>query len=282
MNRKIKRSKSLRTWHKYKKLVYLMLVVLVIIVAIIVGVMKAVGGGKKDEPSKQSQEASTQEITTPAVQLPSPTEPTTAEPETTVPPETEPPAPTDIVKTPSEEEFTSEDSFEGAIFIGDAFVEGIDLYQFLDSDQLVYDRNWTTGKASNAMSKVSATNANKVYLQIGINDLNNGKSAEKVYESYKELVDDIKKSLPNAEIYVISLFPVTSGFAARDNIAIDNDEVAKLNEQLAAMEGVTFLDVNKSIADSEGNLPDDMSTSGLNIKKGYYGFIMNLIAEMSQ
>lgn len=281
MNRKIKRSKSLRTWHKYKKLVYLMVVVLIVVIAIIVGIMKAVGG-KKNEPQKQSQESSTQEITTPSVTLPSPTEATTAPPETTAPIETTAPSPTDIVKTAVEEDFTSEDAFEGAIFIGDAFVEGIDLYQFLDSDQLIYDRNWTTGKASNAMSQVSASNANKVFLQIGINDLNNGRSADKVYESYKELVDDIKGSLPNAEIYVVSLFPVTSGFAARDNIAIDNDEVAKLNEQLAAMEGVTFLDVNKSIADSDGNLPNEMSTSGLNIKKGYYGFILNLIAEMCQ
>lgn len=256
-----------------------MIGVLVIIVAIIIGLTKAIGG-KGDN----KQEITTAEETTSELQT---TEPVTdPEPEPTTEAVTEEPttvAPADIVKTPAEEDFTNESFFEGAVFVGDAFVEGIDLYQFLDSKQLIFDRNWTTGKAeANALDKVAASNATKVFLEIGINDLNNGWSADRVFESYKELVDGIKGKLPSAEIYVISLFPVTSGFEAKENISIKNTEVASLNEMLAGMEGITFLNVNKSIADAEGNLPDVMSSSGLNIKKGYYGFILNLIAEMCQ
>lgn len=278
MNRDIKRSKSLRTWHKYKNLVFVMIAVLIVVIAIVIGVVKAVGNkaGTKDETSSETVTETESVTEMPSTEPETTTEAPSTEPETTT-------AATDIVKTPVEEEFTNEAAFEGAVFVGDAFVEGIELYQFLESKQLVYDRNWTTGKAeSNGLDKIAATNANKVFFEIGINDLNNGKSPESVYESYKEFVDAVKTKLPSAEIYVVSLLPVTSGFEAKENVSIDNDNVAKLNELLSTMEGVTFLDVNKSVADGSGNLPDEMSSSGLNVKKGYYGFILNLIAEMIQ
>lgn len=279
MNRNIKRNKMQRAWHKYKKLIYLMIAVLLVIIIIIVGIVKAVGGKKDDKKPKET--TTPVETTTPEETTEVPPE-TTAEPETT----TEEPvtASADIVKTPSEEEFANETFFDDAVFIGDTFVSGIDLYGYIDSKKLVFNENWTIGKAvSNGLSSVASSNANKVFIEIGINDLNNeNNDGEKVFESYKELINGVREKLPNATIYVISTFPVTSGFEARDNIAIDNDDVAKLNQLLSEYEGITFLDVNKSISNDSGDLNADLSSNGLNIKKAYYGFILNLVAEMCQ
>lgn len=286
MERNIKRSKSLRAWNKYKKLVYLIAAVLVVIVLVIVGIAKAVGGksdGKDDKKNTENTvetQSSSEEPTSTTAPTETTTELTTQE-TTTEEPTT--PAPQDIVRQPADEDFSQESFYEDAIFVGDAFVEGIDTYQYLESKQLIYDRNWTTGKASaNALSKIESSNAQKVILEIGINDLNTGKSGEKVFDSYKEFVEEIKTKLPNATIYVVSVFPVTSGFEAKETVSVDNDEVAKLNELLKGLEGVTFLDVNKSISDDSGNLMDDISSSGLNIKNTYYGFVLNLIAELAQ
>ncbi len=280
MNRNIKRNKMQRAWHKYQKLIYLMLAVLIVIIIIIVGIVKAVGG-KADK--KKQEETTTQEQTT------TQQESTQAPPETTAEPETTTEEPTtvsssDIVKTPAEEEFANETFFDDAVFIGDAFVSGIDLYGYISEKKLVYNENWTIGKAvSNGLSSVASSNANKVFIEIGINDLNNeNNDGDKVFESYKELISGVREKLPNATIYVISTFPVTSGFEAKDNIAIDNEDVAKLNQLLSEYEGITFLDVNKSISDDSGDLNADLSSNGLNIKKAYYGFILNLIAEMCQ
>ncbi|MDD6570814.1 MAG: GDSL-type esterase/lipase family protein [Thermoflexaceae bacterium] len=277
MNRNIKRSKSLRTWNKYKKLVYLMIAVLVIIIAIIIGLTKAIGG-----KSDKQKESTTPETTTESM---SQQETTTQEPETTTEePTTEEPTTlaTEIVKTPAKEDFSNEAFFDDAVFVGDVFVSGMDIYGYLKSSRLVYNEGWTTGKASNSVSTISATNANKVFLEIGLNDLNTGKSGEKVFESYQELVNDIKAGLPNATIYVISVFPVTTGFEAKENTGVTNTEISKLNELLSTMEGVTYLNVSASLSNSDGSLMDDLSSSGYNIKSTYYGFILNLIAEMCQ
>lgn len=283
MNRNIKRNKVQRAWHKYKRLVYLMIAVLVVIIIIIVAIVKAVGG-KSDKNKKQPE-------TTAPIETTAPVETTAPEPEQTepVPEETSseeiPVGPSgDIVKNLAEEEFANESFFDDAVFVGDTFVAGIDLYGYIDKKRLVYNENWTIGKAvSNGLSNVASSNANKVFIEIGINDLNNeNNNGEKVFENYKELINGIREKLPNASIYVISTFPVTSGFEARDNIAIDNDDVAKLNQLLAEYEGITFLNVNKSISNDSGELNPDISSNGLNIKKAYYGFILNLIAEMCQ
>lgn len=280
MNRNIKRNKMQRAWHKYKKLIYLMIVVLIIIIAIIVAIVKAVGG--KTDKKKKPEETTTPIETTTPVQTEEVTEPVTQEPETT----TEEPTTvsSDIVKAPAEEEFANEAFFDDAVFIGDTFISGIDLYGFIDKKKLVFNENWTIGKAvSNGLGTVASSNANKVFIEIGINDLNNeNNNGDKVFESYKTLINDIREKLPNATIYVISTFPVTSSFEAKDNIAINNDDVAKLNQLLSEYEGIRFLNVNKSISDDSGDLNAELSSNGLNIKKAYYGFILNLIAEMAQ
>jgi lysophospholipase L1-like esterase len=168
------------------------------------------------------------------------------------------------------------------VLIGDVFVSGIDTYGELNSNRLVCGETWTIGKASDAISKIKESNANKVFIELGLNDLNNGRSASKAYELYEEFVADIKNVLPNAQIYVVSLFPVTTGFESKDSTTIKNTTVSELNDMLSGMEGVTFLNVNNSIANSDGSLNADISDSGYNIKPSYYGFILNLIAEMCQ
>lgn len=282
MNRNIKRNKMQRAWHKYKRLVYLMIVVLIIIIAIIVAIVKAVGG-KQDKKKKPEETTTPIETTAEPIETQEPTEPVTFEPEPTTEEPTVVPS-GDIVKNPVEEAFANETFFDDAVFIGDAFVSGIDLYGYIDSKKLVFNENWTIGKAiSNGLGSVASSNANKVFIEIGINDLNNeNNNGDKVFENYKELISGVHEKLPNATIYVISTFPVTSAFEAKDNIAIDNDDVARLNQLLSEYEGIRFLNVNKSISNDSGDLNGDLSSNGLNIKKAYYGFILNLIAEMCQ
>lgn len=281
MSRNVKRSKSLRTWNKYKKLVYVLLVVLVIIVALVVLIAKTVNGSKSKPTETAPIETERQFETEPETEW---TEPETTEQETTEPETTEPEttSPTEIVKTPVKEDLAYESFYDDAVLFGDVFVSGIGTYSKLSSKKLVYGETWTIGKASGSVSKLKDTNANKVFIELGLNDLNNGRNASKAFELYEELIGDVKKALPNAQIYVISLFPVTTGFEGRSTTTIKNTTVSELNGMLSGMDGVTFLNVNNSISNSDGSLNADLSDSGYNIKPAYYGFILNLIAEMCQ
>lgn len=276
MERKdIKRNKALRAWYRYRK----PLIVILAAVIVVAGIAALIGRiGNKDNTNinannNASTEASTEApVTEPVIQE---TEPVTEEAAT----EPEP-----VTKSPVQEEFTMQAFYDNAVVLGDTFVAGIDLYSFLDSGKIVCDTNWTTGKAeSNAVSSLAATGALKVIIEIGINDLNyEGRDAQRVYSDYTSLVNAIKEKMPNAEIYAVSVFPVTSGFENKSSILISNSNIKALNELLAGMEGVKYIDVYSSLVDGTGCLQTDLSNNGLNIKKAYYPFILNLIAELAE
>lgn len=273
--RDIKRNKAMRAWYRYRKPVGIVAAAIFIVVAIIL-LIGSLGKGNENNNATEEQtttEAVTQVEETEAVTIATeaPTEEPTTEPEP-------------VVKTPVQEEFTNTAFYDNAVILGDTFVAGVDLYSFLDSKKLVFDENWTTGKAeSNAVSKLAATGAGKVIIEIGINDLNyENRDAQKVYADYASLVNAVKAAMPNAEIYVVSVFPITSGFESKSSILIKNSSIEALNELLAGMEGVKFVDVYSSLVDGSGYLNADITSNGLNIKKSYYPFILNLIAELGQ
>lgn len=276
-NRDIRRNKAMRAWYRYRKPGGIILAAILVIVLIITLIGK-LGDGSED-PNKQananaSSDAQTEE-TKPAEPVTLPTEAPTEEPVT----EPEP-----AVRTPVQEEFTAQDFYADAVIAGDIFVEGIGLYVDIDDKKLVFDSTWTTGKAeNNAVNKIKATGASKVILEIGINDLNyEGRTTQKIYEDYTSLVNAIKAALPNAQIYVVSVFPISSGRESKSTNYIKNSEIAVLNGMLSGMDGVKYIDVYSSLIDGTGYLDANLTTNGLSIKKAYFPFILNLIAELGQ
>ncbi len=276
MEREIKRNKAMRAWYRYRKPGGLILGVLLVIFLIVFLIFKAAGNGSNAQQGQT--EPSSEELT----------EPVTTEPvviETEAPTEEETTEPQPVVETPVQEDFTSADFYSDAVVVGDTFVSGIELYSLLNASKLKYDTNWTTGKVESAVSTIAATGAAKVVLEIGINDLNyEGRDAQRVYNDYMSLINAIKGAMPNAQIYVVSVFPVTSGFESKSNILITNSNIKQLNEKLSSieLENVKYIDIYSSLIDANGALNTELSNSGLNIKKAYYPFILNQIAKKAQ
>jgi lysophospholipase L1-like esterase len=274
-NREIKRNKLMRAWYRYRKPAGIILLAVLIVAAVVVLIGRL--GNSSETNRVIENQTTTEEITSEQV-----VEPVTLETEAPTEEETTQEEPT--VKTPVVEDFTNEAFYADAAFLGDTFVSGLEIYSDIDSKKIVADTSWTTGKAeSSAVTKLSATGASKIILEIGINDLNyDGRDAQRVYSDYTSLVNAIKKAMPDAQIYVVSVFPISSGFESKSNIVIKNSNIKALNDLLAGMEGVKYIDVYSSLVDQSGYLNTDVSSNGLNIKKSYYPFILNLIAELGQ
>lgn len=276
-NRDIRRNKAMRAWYRYRKPGGIILAAILVVVLIITLIGKL--GKGSDDPGRQAAAGASTEAPTENVTASEPvtlaTEAPTEEPVT---------EPLPVVKTPVLEEFTAQDFYADAVIVGDVFVEGIGLYVDIDDKKLVFDNTWTTGKAeSNAVGKIAATGASKVILEIGINDLNYaGRTTQKIFEDYTSLVNTIRGALPNAQIYVVSVFPITSGRESKASNYIKNSEIAALNGMLSGMDGVKYVDVYGSLIDGTGYLDTNLTTNGLSIKKTYFPFILNLIAELGQ
>lgn len=276
MERKdIKRNKLMRTWFRYRKVFAAVLAALVLVV-ILGTLIGKIGKSNSTVATNTTTEAPTEMPTeAPTILAEVPTEPITE-------PVTE--SQKAGARPVATEDFVNQAFYENAVVFGDTFVAGLESSDLINTKKVIADINWTVGKAeSKGVSKITAAAPDKVIIELGINDFNyDGRTAQRIYDDFTSLVAAINKAVPSAKIYLVSVFPVSSGFESKSSIYIENSKVREVNGMLAAMEGVTYIDLYDALSDGKGYLNTDLSTDGLHIKKAYYPYILNSIAELAQ
>lgn len=185
-------------------------------------------------------------------------------------------------KTLAKEDFKSSAFFEKSVFLGDSFVNGIEYYGYL-SGKVVSNTNMTTDKATDYINEVASKSPEKIFIMVGINDLNYGsRTNDTIVANYTKLISGLKAALPNAKIYILSVLPITKEYESKTNVYIRKANLDDLNNKLKGLVGtanVDFVDLNPAIIDASGYLNTAVTTNGLNISNSYYGFILNTIAE---
>ena len=213
------------------------------------------------------------------------TEPPQTEPPVTNPPETEPPQIFHTVRVPECE--TVDDSFfADAVFIGDSRTVGLSLWSGLKSNYYsevglnvssVQKRAYVpSGDTKLTLAEALAqSNFTKVYLSFGINEI--GWSSTKAFIStYTNLVNLVKEKLPDADIYVQAILPMSKKTAESDTYSPmgGNGKIAEYNDALMDLcesEGLYFVDLCDVFADENGDLNATDSGDGIHLgSKSYH------------
>lgn len=271
---KIVLNRKLRTWNKYRK--YLIgFVGIVVVVVIFALIAKGCGSGSDNDGAKETQtdslntEASSEAETTTVKATEA--ESTTAKPTGSI---------LKVEGSVKSEEMTFSQAFANAVFVGDFMVSGISGYDFLPDDSVFSDNAMTSDRITNYLNDIVAKSPSEVYIMIGLNDLNyGGRTIDEIYGYEKTFIEQLKAKLPTAEIYVLSVLPVSKRYNSSSNIKQTNIDAlnAKLSENVNTL-GVTYIDVASAFKDNEGYLRSDITDSGYNIRGGYYPFLLNGIA----
>lgn len=288
----IKLNRKMRMWHKYRNYCIGAAGVLVVLV-ICIGIINVMGkSATKDKDNAAvppttaiQQVAQTQEQVTQA-----PTQAPTQEQTTQAPTEATTAAPVSGTLTVSgsatEEDFTTEDYYSDAVFLGDSIIGGIQEYGFLSSAHVVAGNNLTTTKAVSEVGSVADLNPSKVFIMVGLNDVNFGsKGADAIAEDLITLAGEVKSSCPTAKVYILSLLPVTSGFEARDTNKISQSAIDDVNDTvsvLAASAGYSYIDIASAYKDGTGYMGSDYTTNGMNLGHDYYPYFLNSIAGVAK
>lgn len=106
----------------------------------------------------------------------------------------------------------------------------------------------------------------KCYILLGINELGWG-SSERFMECYKELVELVKTSHPEAQIYIIGNMPLGDK-AVESGEWLTNENVVRFNgyiQQVAADEQVYYIDAY-SFLQVDGKLPADAANDGIHVQ----------------
>lgn len=281
----IKLNKKMRTWNKYKNYIFGGIAIIILVVIVAFSVRSCANDKKQEEeslyskpsmgPLQVTQGADTQTQTQAATEV-----------QTTQAATQAAGGVVSTTKTAAAEDFTSEASYSKSVFIGDTIVSGMEYYKYLGSDKIIADTNLTASKAADKVSQLASSNPEKVYIMLGLNDLNyNSKTVDSIAQDFASLIAQIKQTVPAAKIYLVSVTPITKACENKSSIYITMSNVEALNAKLkevAAASGATFTDINSAFQDSSGYLNSAVTGNGYNLKNEYYGFLLNTLAEMTK
>jgi lysophospholipase L1-like esterase len=164
--------------------------------------------------------------------------------------------------------------FENALFVGDSLTEGLGLYGYVKTKNLVAQKGLSIEQAMKKMKTIVKKNPETIYIMLGINDLNYSVyTLDDIEGNYRKLVKKLHKNLPDSKIYVESLLPVTKAFA-KEHKNLSNQRINKLNKRLKALSDeydyTTYVDIHQLYVNKNGDLPKKISSDGYHLKLDAY------------
>ena len=173
--------------------------------------------------------------------------------------------------------------FQDAAFLGNSLVDGIRLYTklktasyFCASSVTVFsamntkDSQLSDGTKASLVDALTENQYGKIYIELGINEI--GFDQEYFIDLYTQLIDKIAEAETGADIYILSITPVTREKADSSNI-FTMTRIRSYNtalKKLAKDKGCTYLDLCSYLQDKDGFMPDGEASDGVHPYPQYY------------
>lgn len=175
------------------------------------------------------------------------------------------------VQTMIEEEAirANQERFDESVFLGDSLTEGLGIYGYVNTSNVVANRGLNIENATKRVKKIVKKKPSYVFIMLGINDLNNSAySMDDIEDNYCKLIEKLHGKLPETKIYVQSLLPVTAKFE-KDNKALSNRRINKLNKRLKKIsesyDYTVYVDIHSRYVNKKGCLPAKISSDGYHL-----------------
>ena len=169
---------------------------------------------------------------------------------------------------------------ENIVFFGDSITSGYKIEEFYPKNNVINSGTGgdTTENLLERMNDVYKYNPSKVFILIGINDLNRGKSIDEITKNIQKIINNIKANRKYTKIYIESVYPINRNvFEEKDysfNEKINNDIIKELNNKIKILckeNKIQYIDVYNNLLDNDGNLKDIYTNEGLHLSDlGYF------------
>lgn len=194
--------------------------------------------------------------------------------------------------------------FENCVFIGDSISAGFSAYGFIPEKNvyasigmnidkintqtmpiMLKDSDDASTYSIREMTVIDALKISRpdtIYIMLGSNGIA-WLTNSYMIERYQVFVDSIKAELPDTDIYIMSIPPVTVNREAPDNPngQILNSNIDAYNSELlefANNNGFYFIDVNTCLKGNDGKLPTEWAgRDGMHFNRDTYNIVINYI-----
>lgn len=158
------------------------------------------------------------------------------------------------------------------IFLGDSLTDLCEWSEVFRNEE-IKNRGIcgdTTEGILNRISNIIESKPQKLFLMIGINDLNQGVSVEDVANNYQVILETLKTQSPETTVFIQSLLPINNQIINQDII---NQKIVNLNAKLKELtEALSFKYINlfSAFLDKNNHLDIQYTSDGVHLNgKGY-------------
>ena len=170
------------------------------------------------------------------------------------------------------------------VMLGDSQVQYCEWAEMINNDSILILNRGISGDhvrgVQARLASVAVQNPDIIFVWVGINDLFYGKSAKELGASYLAMLTDLQHLCPSARVVICTLAPVQKEVR---NLPINPQVIRDFNLDLtllAQSKQFTLLDIYGLLADSQGDLPSDMTLDGVHLKYTAYALIKEQIEKL--
>lgn len=171
-------------------------------------------------------------------------------------------------------------NYKNYLFLGDSITNNYNLDEYY-KDYKVVNSGICGDQANNIYDNLNKRayvyNPSTIFLLIGTNDFEHGKTNEEIVKKIEDIIYEINLNLPNAKVYLESIYPVNNTNDEKINKEMvgerDNNRIKDVNKSLKKYcnnKNCTYLDIYDLLKDSDDNLKLEYTSDGLHMSsKGY-------------
>lgn len=184
------------------------------------------------------------------------------------------------------------------LFAGSSLMEMFPIEDFLKERNLpyiVYNRGVGGYKTEDLLQAMDICiyelSPRRIFINIGTNDLSDSSiPISQMISNYDRILKEIEEHLPGVELYLMAYYPVNYDAATEEMkpcLKIRNNEKIHLAntevKKLAARHHAKYIDVNRALKDSDGNLKAEYTIEGMHINKdGYRAILDDVLTYVSE
>lgn len=168
--------------------------------------------------------------------------------------------------------------FGNAVVFGDSIAEGLGLYGFLSPTSLVAVMGKSTENSLEDVPSLVNLAPRNVFFELGLNDISHPDSTLDSYLShYEKIIDAVRLQLPNTQIYLCSIFPVTDEALKEKPEFIQIETYNTALAEMAKRKNIHYIDTYTFLK----NNPQYHEQDGIHVIREFYPIWMDTLVNNS-
>lgn len=171
---------------------------------------------------------------------------------------------------------SAKEKFASSVVMGDSITEGLAEYDVLSASSVVSKIGVHLDELDDQVAQVKELNPQVIFLTFGMNDIiENGEDTERFRSDYEALVKQIQEEVPDAHIFVNSIFPVLDTAVENEPALERISEYNTVLSEMCTKLQIGFIDNTELVSDQY------YEEDGIHFKAEFYPLWADRMAEVA-